>query len=223
MKPIALAGILLIGTSAAALAGNIGAPIEEPPLLVPAQPAPLPAYDWSGGYAGLGLTYGRATHGYDAAPPNFPDGSGAGIGALAGYNWQSGAMVYGVEGHIEGNRIRGSEAVPGAGDTRTDLSALGSLRVRFGVAADRTLFFATAGAAAGRVGYGVDGSDLSRATASGGMVGLGIEHAIRDGFHIRGDLEHYRFGSQDVTIGATTYDGIRPRANVARISAVFRF
>lgn len=223
MKPFALAGILLIGGTATALAGNIGAPIVEPPLVVPAQPAPLPAYDWAGGYLGLGLSYGRATHAYAPATPAWPNGTGPGIGALAGYNWQNGNLVYGVEGHVEANRIRGSETVAGAGDTRTDVSALGSLRLRLGVAQDRTLFFATAGGAAGRVGYGIAGSDLSTATATGGMIGLGIEHAVRDGFHIRGDLEHYRFGGRDITIGAATYPDIRARANVARISAVFRF
>lgn len=221
MKPITLAGILLIGGATTAVAGNIGAPIEEPPLIVPVQPAPI-AYDWTGGYAGVGLTYGRAAHTYDATP-DWPNGTGPGLGALAGYNWQRGNLVYGVEGHIEGNRVRGAETAAGGPEVRSELSSLGSLRFRMGVAQDRTLFFATAGAAVGRVGYGIGASDTTTATARGGMIGVGVEHAVRPGFHIRGDLEHYRFGSRDITIGAATYPGIQPRANVARVSAVFRF
>jgi opacity protein-like surface antigen len=104
-------------------AGALVTPTPEP--IIPA-PAPVihTGYDWTGGYAGVGLTYGRASYRRrrslvrpyaiwgDITDPRevdgFPNGSGWGLGGFVGYNWQNGGMVYGVEGHLSGHRMRGN-------------------------------------------------------------------------------------------------------------------
>jgi outer membrane immunogenic protein len=215
------AAVLALGAGAAH-AGSLTSP-AEPVVFAPAPAAPT-AYSWTGGYAGLGLSYGRANHRTDTAPNFWPNGSGWGIGGLAGYNWQSGATVFGVEGHLSAQRMRGTTNTA-VGEVRTDLTSLASIRGRVGVAADRTLFFITAGPAAGRVSHNAVDAGLSDSgTVYGMMVGVGVEQAMAGGWNLRGDLEHYRFRSRDfATAGPGSFPGVRTSANVARVSAVFRF
>jgi outer membrane immunogenic protein len=221
-------------------AGALVTPTPEP--IIPA-PAPVihTGYDWTGGYAGVGLTYGRASYGGDgrlfalsaitgdSTDPGevdgFPNGSGWGLGGFVGYNWQNGGMVYGVEGHLSGHRMRGNLDVDDDGETdiRTDVRSIASLRGRVGVAQDRTLFFLTAGPAVANIRHNAIGIDSESRSASGFVIGVGLEHAMAGGWNLRGDLEHYRFGSRDFTTAGIDFPSVRPRVNMARVSAVFRF
>lgn len=220
MKTILLASVATLGLATAASAGNLTPAPAEP--VVPAPVAPMPAaYDWTGGYAGLGLSYGEARHNQATLPQFWPGGSGWGLSGLAGYNWQSGATVMGVEGHLGTGRIRGTTDVGGT-TVNTNLDGLGSIRGRIGVAQDRTLLFVTAGAAAGRLNHTAVGLDSQTRTLTGAVVGVGVEQAL-GGVNLRGDLEHYRFSGRDFTTAGLPFDGVRSRANVARLSAVFRF
>ncbi len=224
MKRTIFAAALIAASTAGAHAGTMGTPTAEPEIPAPAAPAPSFGYDFSGGYVGTGLSFGRGLHSDSTAPGFWPNGSGAGLGAFAGYNWQSGNTVFGVEGHLSGQRMRGSTTTA-AGEVQTDLRALASLRGRAGVTVDRTLFFATAGGALGSVRHNaVDVPASDTQTVRGLMVGVGVEHAISDGIHLRGDLEHYRFGSRNFnTTGPNAFTNVRTRSNMARVSAVFRF
>ena len=227
--------VLALSVGMASAGGKLAVPTEP----VVAAPAPM-VYDWSGGYAGFGLNYGRASYRVDGDSDDFwPSGSGFGIGGFIGHNWQNGNIVYGLEGHLSGHRMRGSrdfDAGQGVIQTvRTNLRSLASLRGRVGVAQDRTLFFLTAGPAIGSVRHNATFSDESGTLAawsesrsvSGLMIGAGIEHALAGGWHIRGDLEHYRFRGRDFNTfdsdPGPDFPNVRTRVNLARISAVFRF
>lgn len=222
MKPVLLAAGLALAATPAALAGSRTPVPAEPPVMTPVAPAPI-AYDWTGGYVGLGLGYGEARHRQDSLPQFWPNGSGFSLGALAGYNWQSGNTVWGVEGHLSGNRLRGTTTTGVPTEIRTDITGLASLRGRLGWAQDRTLVFVTAGPALGRVSHTAVNLGQESRSVSGAMVGVGIEQAVSAGMTIRGDLEHYRFGSRDFTTAGLNFPGARSQATVARISAVFRF
>ena len=64
-------------------------------LLVTASPAL--SQDWSGPYAGGGLSYDSITV-FDLDYGDVPvDLNGAGLGLFGGYNFQSGNLVYGAE------------------------------------------------------------------------------------------------------------------------------
>ncbi|HLJ72892.1 MAG TPA: outer membrane beta-barrel protein [Roseiarcus sp.] len=95
---------LLLSLSALAPCSAFAAdlPTSKP---APAIFSPAPAADWRGFYAGsfVGATVGVYTT-RETGSASF-SGSGAGFttGALAGYNWQTGAFVYGVEGDIGSN------------------------------------------------------------------------------------------------------------------------
>ena len=244
MRKILTTVSALAFSAGVAHAGGMVVP-QEPVVAAPA-PIMAQAYDWTGGYAGLGLTYGRGSYNVDDSGPFeedagdfWPSGSGWGIGGFVGHNWQNGNMVYGVEGHVSGHRMRGTTDLgsDGAAEVRTDVRSMASLRGRVGIAQDRTLFFVTAGPAIANVRHNADlpageGGAVSigeSRTVNGLVIGAGVEHALNNGWHIRGDIEHHRFRSRDFTTAddlvpaGPSFPGVSTRVNLARVSAVFRF
>lgn len=108
-------GFIVLGLGLTALApqGAQGAdlPTRKTPVPILAQ---APAPDWSGLYAGtivgvgLGVYTTRETASASASAP------GLLTGALIGYNWQYGAIVYGLESDLSANYAKGKiAAAPG--------------------------------------------------------------------------------------------------------------
>jgi outer membrane immunogenic protein len=178
MKRILLATVSLLAVGSVAMAADLPSSKGPPPAPV----AFVPAFTWTGFYVGLNagyswnnndLTYGYQTFdwwsGNDiwTGNPQSADVSNNGFtgGAQAGYNYQFGAFVVGVEADIQyvdgqkdWNYARsGSATFDGSGpyDYNLGLTAsagidwLGTLRARVGYAADRFLVYATGGLAFG--------------------------------------------------------------------------
>lgn len=81
--------------SSAALAGNI-----DPPVIVDVEPVAATTVDWGGFYGGLAVAAGTSTtdYFYDGVHSNGPwDGEGTVYGGFAGYNVQTGNVVFGGE------------------------------------------------------------------------------------------------------------------------------
>jgi outer membrane immunogenic protein len=174
-----------------------------------------PIYSWSGCYVGINAgaggagsdfttTVGNGTHllPADAALVN---NSGTGSanatgflgGGQAGCNWQSGLIVYGLEGDFDYFHSRPSFAnntntlsdgvTPFAVTQSLTTDFFATVRPRIGIAADRNLGYITGGAAFTQVSYAqgyVDGAvppGAGNATASkalvGWTIGAGWEHA----------------------------------------------
>src|SRR5271156_3389979 len=57
---------------------------------------PLNMYSWAGPYLGANLGYGWGSVDHNPTQPSGFEG-----GAQAGYNWQSGAIVFGIEGDLQ--------------------------------------------------------------------------------------------------------------------------
>ena len=117
---------------------------EEPPVPV----AEVPIFTWTGGYVGIqggGLWSDSSVNEPDTGvfSENFNGGL---FGGYAGYNWQSGAWVFGAEGDINGVWNDETFNINGF-DVDVGSDYLASLRGRVGYAFDRTLIFATAGVA----------------------------------------------------------------------------
>jgi hypothetical protein len=105
MKTRTMAACLLAIAPAASYGADL--PSKSAP---PAALSPVPVANWSGPYAGAFIGGGigdfstrQNATGVGASASGF----GFASGALAGYNWQTGAFVYGLESDIGYNLVRG--------------------------------------------------------------------------------------------------------------------
>jgi outer membrane immunogenic protein len=162
------------------------------------QPPYVVVTNWSGFYGGVSLGYADASAEVSVSQPLLGEigvtGSGGNFtaGLIAGFNWQYGNQVFGIEGDI---------ALP------TDFDYLASIRGRYGWIANNWLFYGTAGAAfigtggsASGFGFHFDGYN-----APGFVIGGGAETKINS--HLSAGLEglYYIFAedSQDIGFGFT--------------------
>jgi len=125
---------------------------------------PLNAYSWAGPYLGANLGYNWGS--VDNNPTN-PSGFAGGV--QAGYNWQSGPLVFGVEGDLEAN---------GADDTfapwKFSNPWFGTARGRVGYAFNNVLLYGTGGLAFGELRGETFGLSESH-TSAGWTAGVGAE------------------------------------------------
>jgi outer membrane immunogenic protein len=183
---------LLAATAALALAASTAHAADLPGRYSPA-PAynALPVFTWTGFYAGLNAGYGWNVGDSRYYDPAFKDGKRSGGfvgGAQAGYNYQFGMFVGGLETDLQyaavGNKgaSYGTIYYPGDSD-----GFFGTIRARAGVAFDRALVFGTGGFAYGDIG-GNRGYDPLLGYHSGDEInwgwtlGGGVEYAITNNF-----------------------------------------
>ncbi|MCL6654861.1 hypothetical protein A6R70_21505 [Agrobacterium rubi] len=187
----------------AALAVSSAAPVVAADIVYEQPSAPneqqvSSLYDWSGFYLGAqgGYSWNQATiFGSDL---DLDSGS---AGAHAGYNFQRGNIVFGIENDFNYNFEESSGA-----NVEWDASGRG----RVGYAWDRTLFFATAGIAAAGVKVDVPGADKKDDILIGWTAGGGVEYAFTDNILVRGEYRYSDFGNKDFgsavgEIGATQH------------------
>jgi outer membrane immunogenic protein len=186
-----------LGLSASALAADLP---PAPPARAPAiyVPPVVPVYNWSGVYLGINGGYGFGSSEWN--DPLNPSGStssgsfntnGGLVGGTLGVNFQTGAFVFGAEGDWDWQGLQGTSnslfcnsvltpgtsAIPSC-ETKSDWIA--TIRGRAGYAADRVLFYGTAGGAAGNVQTGLNTLSLQSNTEYGWTAGAGIEWAFAD-------------------------------------------
>ncbi|MDR3555214.1 MAG: porin family protein [Syntrophobacteraceae bacterium] len=205
-------------------------------VLLSAQSAPAadnkPAFDWTGPYVGLHLGGGWANGDTNSFPlPNaetfgiLPAGwsqqsSGVIGGLQAGYNYQMGCWVAGVETDFSGSGISGTKTVspilrndstplPGGGalTSREAIDWFGTLRLRLGyTVTDSLLFYGTGGLAYGNVSTSANTdlrpllpidypSSVSRTTV-GWAAGAGVEYAFSKCWTLRVEYLYIDMGSR---------------------------
>jgi outer membrane immunogenic protein len=162
IKFLALVVLALIGVGTTAQAADIYG--GRGPYTVQ---QPLNAYSWAGPYVGanLGYAWGDVTN-------SITSPSGVLGGIQAGYNWQFGQWVVGVEGDIQGS---------GASDRfagwKFSNPWFGTLRGRGGFAMNNILIYGTGGLAFGSVRAEVLNLTESHSVA-GWTLGVGAEIGI---------------------------------------------
>lgn len=217
---IALAGIV-----AATLAGATAqaADLGGPQPYRGARDAPYaPPVSWSGFYIGVHGGYGFSDADWDFFGASLSNpGSGSVLGGQIGYNFQSGRVVYGIEGDLSSSWMSGTDGC-GVGLTcRHDLNWMGSVRGRLGLAVNdnRTLLYGTGGVAWADAKFSSNfGGDYS-VTQQGWVAGLGIEHMLSPNLTMRVEYLNYSFG------GITAPAGVLDTAatNLDLSSQVIRF
>jgi len=144
-----LARIVLLATTASSVSVSAFA-ADLPPRMEPVAPiAYVPAFSWTGFYLGGELGWIQTNPQYTTgalllgAPFLISSGSnknGLTYGVLAGYNYQVGQLVLGVEGEFAGWTVGQIRYTAITGDFLTARSKWGgSIRGRLGYAADHAL------------------------------------------------------------------------------------
>jgi outer membrane immunogenic protein len=152
-----IAMTLLAGTAAAA----------DQPYLTAA--APIRAYSWTGPYLGVNLGYQWGYVTGDSAHL-----SGVAGGGQAGYNWQSGRFVFGVEADLQGSSVEDTFAA-----WKFANPWFGTVRGRIGFALNQVLLYGTLGLAFGGLRAEVLGASESN-KHFGWSAGGGAEIAITE-------------------------------------------
>lgn len=209
---------LAVGIALACLvAGVTSAGASDLPARSHPSPAPVPveSFSWTGFYAGIngGYAWGRSSWSDPAVGANSGnfDLSGGLVGGQLGYNWQTGAFVFGVETDADWLNVKGTAgpsgvcASDGGGICKTQQSWLGTTRARLGYAFDRWLPYVTGG-----VGYGnvqaVQPTGTASNTNVGWTAGGGLEYGFNRNWSAKLEYLH-------IDLGTATLMGAASRTN----------
>jgi outer membrane immunogenic protein len=209
-------GLLASMVAGVGVAGAADLAVKAPVYKAP----PVILSDWSGFYIGLNGGYGWGDTKFDPPFDVFGDAHPKGglFGGHAGYNWQYGKVVAGLEvdfdgadikatdtlasGEICGNRrINGGDCTPVSLDRTMKFDELATARARLGYAVIPDLLaYGTAGIAWGHstlTGTLNIGSTSFSADANannfGWVGGGGVEYYLGHGFIVRAEYLHYDF------------------------------
>lgn len=228
-----MAGALLLAM-AATMGQSAAADIPARQAALP--PAPvmtqLPVFTWTGFYIGANAGWvggARNRNSVFVTPPgtglsNIGGRGNEGFagGLQAGYNWQAGNLVVGIETDIQSllsGRHRAGPALLPDGTTasgRTSNAWYGTLRPRVGYAFDRTLLYVTGGLAYGGGKYTlntVDGGGNTAALNSSGIrtgwaLGAGAEYAFSRNWSGKLEYLYVDLGNQRMAGAVFTPAGV---------------
>lgn len=240
----ALAAVAVFGLASVASAADLPrkAPAYTPPV--------APVYNWTGFYAGLnaGGVWGNSDVTYTFSTFGFSGGPGAALlasnttgnentsgftgGGQIGYNYQTGAIVWGIEADIEYTGLKKTRNVavdlapigaPGVTDTFSqsmESNWLATVRGRLGYATGPWLFYATGGLAIAEVKYSdfaffpatnsINAASSSE-TKTGWTVGGGAEWMFAPRWSAKAEYLY-------VDLGSRTYSSINSLINTATIT-----
>lgn len=209
--------VLATGFASAADLGPYGRP----------QPyAAQPSYSlerWSGFYIGAGLGYGSGNVGVDGTSGFFNmDQSGA-LGSLfAGYNWQMGGMVTGLEVDVGTGNVGGSHNNLGS-LVQLDLNAIGSVRGRIGfLMTPQALIYATGGLAWANYDFKATAANTVSDTLVGYQIGAGLEYMIAPQWTMRLEYNYTDLGSARIDQGSVI-NKYEPELHTVRAGVAYKF
>jgi opacity protein-like surface antigen len=206
-----------------------------------APPPPMPApYNWTGFYVGVngGITYGKSHYyfpGAGTAPSPDVRYSGGMLGGQAGYNYQMGHWVFGVEADADWTNALGASQCPNfiyTCEAKLKWLASGTGRVGYSFWSDRILTYVKGGFAAGSVE--VSTVDLvpppttlptagTTATVYGWTVGFGTEVGLTKNWSAKGEYRYYQLSGHDYLVSGATVAHVQPKGSVALVGLNYRF
>jgi outer membrane immunogenic protein len=179
---------------------DLGRPVYQTPYDAPAL--------WAGAYMGAHLGYGAgktsvAAPGYGTTNPK------GGFGGLhGGYNWQTGNIVFGVEGDLDLSWMDSSTAFSSGNTLTSHPGWASSLRGRGGYAFNNFLIYGTVGLALTNTNVTLQQPGLTtqlQETQFGYVAGIGAEMKLAPQISARIEALHYGFADKNLTYsGAIT-------------------
>jgi outer membrane immunogenic protein len=216
--------LLLSATALVALTGMVSA-ADLPSRRAPApMVAAVPMFTWTGFYVGAQVGYAWGE--YEARFSDVDLGEFGGDldadgfigGAHAGFNFQTGSLVFGVEGDIEATGFEAEHHYDNLfelGDRaghKVQVDFQGSIRGRIGFAFDRALIYATGGLAFANFNHefsyrdslGFSTYDTDH-TEWGYTLGAGVEYAFTNHLTARVEYRYTNF-EEGVSFDGTSAD-----------------
>jgi opacity protein-like surface antigen len=200
--------------------------------------APAEGYDWTGPYVGVSTGSARgSTHWATQGGTVEPDHAGFLGGGQAGYNYQTGRFVWGIEGEAGWSNVRGAAACPSQPFLFTcedNVDALGSLTGRFGYTWGQALLYAKGGWAFGEVTAGTSlnvgalpapGMNAAKSTnwENGWTVGAGMEYALTERWSAKAEYMHCEFPLYAFTVAQNTTANATTASDIVRIGLNYHF
>lgn len=238
----ALLCVVCFAATAPAHATDMPAPAFKMPVK-----ATLPPYDWSGFYAGGVIGGALQNTIFDDKDCNLScsswnvNGSGATAGFVAGWNYQFGHAVVGLEGDIDWDNFKGSFTDPNwTAFHSAKWNGFGTLRARAGLAFDRVLMYATGGLAfvkiddfgqngtTGTCGNGNNCFDVS-GVKTGFAAGVGVEFGLSGPWSVKAEYLYIGLPSirkhDDSPVHPETYNtyAVMSDAQILRLGLNYRF
>jgi outer membrane immunogenic protein len=185
-------------------------------------------YNWTGPYIGLGGGYDRTRDSPTAGIAGSKNTQSHGaFGGYAGYNFQFGPIVYGLEANAA-LLTSGSKSNGVAGTTKFRERYDGSVRARAGYAIDRWLVYGTGGFAFRDHQIATPSLMSKSNTQTGWIAGAGIERALTNNLVARLEYTHADYGNSIEYSGRAVRAGCagrrrhRPRRSLPRSSPAGR-
>jgi len=192
------------------ISSSSAADLSRPVYKAPAYYAPEPVFTWTGFYIGINGGYGwsrftgTGTFGSDTVTAKGWLG-----GATAGYNYQMGRFVLGVEGDFDWANVKYDTPLF-AGTLTLKNNYFITAAARFGYAFDRTLLYGKVGAAWTRDKWdgndGAGGTVTATSNRTGWMLGAGVEYAIWQNISAKLEYDYLMFSG--VTPSFATAGGL---------------
>lgn len=182
-----LVAALMAGVATSAFASDLPTR-KAPPAPYPAYVAP--AFTWTGFYVGVNGGYGVGNGGGDFGNP-----SGGFIGGTAGYNYQIGQLVLGVEGDLDWADLHKS-GLNALTSYSSRVDSLFTARARVGYAVDRVLLYVTGGYAGAEDKVTLDGYGSQSDWRSGGVIGGGLEYAFTNNISAKAEYLYAPFADK---------------------------
>lgn len=202
MKKVLLASACLFALAAPASAADLAArPYTKAPVAVAS------VYNWTGFY--LGIVGGGAWE--DANSPRMQGGF---VGGTAGYNWQTGNVVFGIEADGAWADVNASATALGI-TVSSKTEALGTVRGRIGWAVNNVLLYGTGGYAwiDNKISATAGGVTISESKwHSGWTVGAGVEAFIAPQWSVKGEYLYRSLG------GETYFSGLGAPVNTGTLN-----
>jgi outer membrane immunogenic protein len=222
MKSVLLASVGIVALTALADPARAA---DLPRRYEPVVKAPIyaPIYNWTGFYIGIngGGAWGHSA--WDSAR-GF-DLSGGLVGGTAGYNWQTGPWVFGLEGDLDWTNINGKTSVACPLGCTTGNNWLATVRGRVGYAFDRIMPYFTGGLAVGDIKATTPLFAGKSETNAGWTVGGGLEVALMNNWTAKAEYLYVDLGTINcgLACGALINDNVSFTSHILRGGINYRF
>jgi outer membrane immunogenic protein len=198
-------------------------------------------YDWSGFYLGVNAGGGTSdkcwTNTGAGAGEGCHNATGALAGGQAGYRWQNGGFVFGVEAQGDWANLKGSNAsqIVVNATNQSKINSVGLFTGQVGYAWNNVLWYVKGGAAVADDKYNgiatAAGNVLDQASETrwGGVIGTGVEFGFAPNWSVAAEYDHLFMGNRNLTFSTVPVgvpsrsDTIGQNADIATVRVNYRW